>query len=56
MKVGDLVKRAHSMNKSIGIIVKNTPEYSITQYHVLMEGCIQYFSARHIEVIDATSR
>jgi len=50
MKVGDLVRRAHSMNKTLGVIVKVTPEYH-QQYHVLVGGIVQYFATRQLEVI-----
>tara|TARA_B110000438_G_C15268487_1_gene417301 strand:+ start:286 stop:453 length:168 start_codon:yes stop_codon:yes gene_type:complete len=52
MQVGDLVRRAHSMNKTLGVIVKVTPEYRTTEYHVLVGGIVQYFAARHLEVIN----
>jgi len=51
MKVGDLVRRAHSMNKTLGVIVKVTPEYRTTEYHVLVGGIVQYFATRQLEVI-----
>jgi len=54
MKVGDLVTRSYSMNKAVGVIVKVTPEARTTAYHVLMGGVVRYFSARHIEVINAS--
>ena len=56
MKVGDLVKSRHARSENnpgvVGIIVKDTPEYPTTQYHVLMGGCIRSFAARHLEVIN----
>jgi hypothetical protein len=39
------------MNKTLGVIVKVTPEYRTTEYHVLMGGIVRYFAARHLEVI-----
>jgi len=56
MKVGDLVKSLHARSENnpgmVGIIVKNTPEYSITQYQVLMGGRIRSFAARHLEIVN----
>jgi hypothetical protein len=54
MKVGDLVKSRYArfeLAEVMGVIVKNTPEYSTTQYQVLMGGRIRSFAARHLEVI-----
>jgi hypothetical protein len=56
VKVGDLVKSCHpalraSRRTVVGIIVKNTPEYSTTQYQVLMGGRMRSFAARHLEVV-----
>jgi len=55
MKVGDLVKSRNArfeLAGVVGIIVKNTPEYSTTQYQVLMAGRLRSFAARHLEVIN----
>jgi hypothetical protein len=54
MQVGDLITRSYSMNKAVGVIVKVTPEYRTTEYHVLMGGIVRYFSARQIEAINAS--
>ena len=56
MKVGDLVKSRRydefvEIAGVVGVIVKNTPEYSTTQYQVLMGGSIRSFAAHHLEVI-----
>jgi len=55
MKVGDLVKSRYArfeLAGVMGVIVKNTPEYSTTQYQVLVGGRIRSFAARHLEVIN----
>jgi hypothetical protein len=55
MKVGDLVKSRYArfeLAGVVGVIVKNTPEYSTTQYQVLMGGSIRSFAARHLELIN----
>jgi hypothetical protein len=57
MQVGDLVKSCHpalraSRRDVVGIIVKNTPKYSTTQYQVLMGGRIRSFAARHLEIVN----
>jgi hypothetical protein len=54
MKVGDLVKSRHArfeLAGVVGVIVKNTPKYSTTQYQVFMGGCIRSFAARHLELV-----
>ncbi len=50
MKVGDLVMR--KVNKTVGVIVKVTPEYRTTEYHVFVGGVVRYLESRHIEVIN----
>jgi len=56
MQVGDLVKSRHARSENnpgmVGIIVKDTPEYSTTQYQVLMGGRMRSFAARHLDVIN----
>ena len=54
MKVGDLVRsrRAALFLGAVGVIVKDTPEYSTTQYQVLMGGRIRSFAARHLEIVN----
>ena len=55
MKIGDLVKirRSESLLAGVvGVIVKDTPEYSTTQYQVLMGGRIRSFAARHLEIVN----
>ena len=54
MKVGDLVKSRHARFElaGVGVIVKDTPEYSTTQYQVLMGGRIRSFAARHLEIVN----
>tara|TARA_R110000824_G_scaffold265672_1_gene454569 strand:+ start:254 stop:433 length:180 start_codon:yes stop_codon:yes gene_type:complete len=58
MKVGDLVKSRRydefAELAGVGIIVKDTPDYPTTQYHVLMGGRLRSFAARHLEVVNAS--
>ena len=55
MKIGDLVKSRQArfeLAGVVGVIVKDTPEYSTTQYQVLMGGRIRSFAARHLEIVN----